>query len=307
MKGLIFAVSAAVVLAAGLTVAWFANPFSYTTARPADEPTAKVPQKPKADPAKPDAQPPKPVTSTEPPVTSTELPGVPPEAKPEPLPPVPVADPKSKLTPLNKEKTLYIEKTPAGQSRVLFASEVCLRHDLMEVLLEVFLCKTNTKEHEAILRTSIDARFLHAALIAAGATVGTPVQFLDPKTGDAKYKAASGQTIRVLVNYTLKGKAHTHPAQEWILDKKTKKPMAHEWVFAGSRFVKDPERPNAPDYYTANNGEVICISNFGDSMLDLPIAVSREANELQFDAMLAKIPPLGSKVWVILEPVSKKK
>jgi hypothetical protein len=83
--------------------------------------------------------------------------------------------------------------------------------------------------------------------------------------------------------------------------------MAHDWVFAGSRFVKNPDRPNDPDYYCANNGEVICISNFQDSMLDLPVEVSREANDLIFDAIPAKIPPLRSMVWVILEPVAEKK
>lgn len=230
-------------------------------------------------------------------------PGDPPEAKPEPLPAVPQADPKSKLTPLNKEKTLYIEKLPNGDSRVLFASEVCLR----EGLLEVFLCKKNTKEHEAILRTDIDARFLHAALIGAGAAVGKPVQYLNPKTGEPEYKPASGQKIRVMLHYSMNGKTLTHPAQEWILDKKTKKPMAHDWVFAGSRFVKNPDRPNDPDYYSANNGEVISISNFPDSMLDLPVEVSREAADLNFDAVPAKIPPLKSQVWVILEPVAEKK
>ncbi len=245
-------------------------------------------------------------SAQQPPAPRAELPGQPAEekeAKPETLPEVPVADPKSKLTPLNKEKTLFIEKQPDGKARVLLAAEVCLR----EGLLEVFMCKKNTKEHEAILRTDIDARFLHAALVAAGGTVGKPVQFIDPKTGEAEYKPASGQKIRVLLHYTMNGKTHSHPAQEWILDKKTKKPMAHDWVFAGSRFVKNPDRPNDPDYYCANNGEVICISNFQDSMLDLPVEVSREANDLIFDAIPAKIPPLRSMVWVILEPVAEKK
>src|SRR4051794_3617518 len=63
----------------------------------------------------------------------------------EPLPDVPKADPKSELVPLNKEKTLYLEKKPDGTRRVLVAAEVCLR----EGLLEVFLCKARTKEHEA--------------------------------------------------------------------------------------------------------------------------------------------------------------
>jgi hypothetical protein len=239
------------------------------------------------------------------PAPRAALPGQPaePEVKPEALPDVPLADPKSKLTALNKEKTLYIEKLPNGDARILFTSEVCLR----EGLLEVFLCKKNTKEHEAILRTDIDARFLHAALIAAGATVGKPVQFVNPKTGEADPKPASGQKIRVLLHYSMNGKTLTHPAQEWILDKKTKKPMAHDWVFAGSRFLKNPDRPNDPEYYCANNGEVIGISNFVDSMLDLPVEVSREANDLHFDAIPAKIPPLKSQVWVILEPVAEKK
>jgi len=224
--------------------------------------------------------------------------------KPEALPPVPQADPKSKLTPLNKEKTLYLEKLPNDSMRVLVAAEVCLR----EGLLEVLLCKKNTKEHESILRVDLDARFIHAALVASGAKVGKPVQFVDVKTGEQDYKPASGQKIKVSVHYTLDGKPHTHPAQEWILDKKTKKPMAHDWVFAGSRFVKNPDAPPTdPDYYCANNGEVICLSNFVDSMLDLPVEISRDNADLNFDALTEKIPPLNSMVWVILEGVPEKK
>ena len=51
--------------------------------------------------------------------------------------------------------------------RVLMASEVCLR----EGALEVFLCKKNTKEHEAILRADYDARLIHELLLLAGAAV----------------------------------------------------------------------------------------------------------------------------------------
>ncbi len=234
-----------------------------------------------------------------------------PEAKDaEPLPPAPLVDPKNEHKELNKDKTLLLEMAPdpADKSkkkavRVLVASEVCLR----EGPLEVLMCKKNTKEHEAIVRTDIDARFIHAALVAAGAKPGSPVQFVDPKTGDAAYKPASGQKIRVNVHYTLAGKKFTHPAQEWILDQKTKKPMAHEWVFAGSRFVKNPEKPDDPEHYCANNGEVVAISNFVDSMLDLPVEVGKDDTQLNFMAVTKKIPPLLSKVWVILEPEPAKK
>lgn len=221
----------------------------------------------------------------------------------EPLPEVPRADPKSELTPLNKEKTLYLEKKPDGSRRVLVAADVCLR----EGLLEVFLCKARTKEHEAILRADIDARYIHAALIAAGAKPGRPVQYVNPKTGEEEYKPATGAKINVLVHYKKDGKLHTHPAQEWVQDIQTKKPMTHHWVFAGSRFWKNPDDPNAPDYYLANNGEVISISNFPDSMLDIPVEITSDDSGLLFQAFTEKIPPLGSKVWVILEPEPEKK
>jgi hypothetical protein len=173
---------------------------------------------------------------------------------------------------------------------------------LTEGPLEVFCCKTNTKEHESILHTDIDARYLHAALLAAGARPGSPVSFFDPKTMKPEYTPASGTTIDVLVHYTKGGKTFTHPAQEWITDSKTKKDMAHTWVFAGSKFLKNTDRPNEPDYYCANNGEVIAISNFVDSMLDLPVEVSAANDELQFEAKTEKIPPPLSGVWVIMQP-----
>ncbi len=224
-----------------------------------------------------------------------------PMLKSEPLPELPKADPKSVVKELNKDKTLFIETMPNDKKRILLVAEVCLRQGLLEVLM----CKKNTKEHEAILRTDIDARYIHASLVAIGAEKGNPVQFVNPQTNEIEYKAASGQTIKITVCYQRDGKVHTHPAQEWILDKTTKKPMKHEWVFAGSRFVKNPDRPDDPPYYCANNGEVIAISNFSDSMLDLPVKIGHENDDLFFDAETKRIPPLLSKVWVILEPVAK--
>lgn len=262
--------------------------------RPAPPPTATRPTSPPDTPAEP---------------VSTEKPD-PPMDPPVPLPAAPKLDAKNELTPLNKEKTLFVESVPDPADatkkkavRVIVAAEVCLR----EGPLEVFLCKKNTKEHEAIVRTAVDARFIHAALIAAGGKPGSPVRFVDPKTGDADYKPASGTKTNVSVCYTRDGKTVTHAAQDWILDQKTKKPMAHQWVFAGSRFVKNPEKPDEPEHYCANNGEVVAISNFTDSMLDVPVEVGKADNDLSFAAIPAKIPPLLSGVWVIFEPQPEKK
>lgn len=222
----------------------------------------------------------------------------------EPLPPIPKADPKSDIKPLQPNNALLLETLPDGKGRrVLIASEVCLR----EGPLECFLCKKNTKEHEAILRTDIDAYLIHAALLVAGATPGQPVQFVNPKTLEEEYKPATGSKVKVLVNYRRGGQLHTHPAQDWVWNFKAKKVMDHTWIFAGSRLVSDPDKPKSPPYYTANSGEIISISNSPDATLDLPVAVTRDDSELSFEARTVEIPPMLSKVWVILEPVAEKK
>ena len=222
----------------------------------------------------------------------------------EPLLPMLKADPDSKITALSKNGTLFLEVLPNDKGRrVHVAAEVCMR----EGPLECLLCKKNTKEHEAIIRTEMDAYLIHAALIAAGAKTGTPVQFVNPKTFEADYKPATGERVKVLVHYRKGGQTHTHPAQEWIWNFKTKKAMDPDWVFSGSRFVRDPDRPNDPPYYTANSGEIVSISNSPDATLDLPVEITKDDAQLSFEVKTDRVPPLLSKVWLILEPTPGKK
>jgi len=213
----------------------------------------------------------------------------------------PKADSKNLHKPLLPDRSLLLETaTVDGKPkpvRLLLETEVCMRRGPLEVLL----CRKNTKEHEAVIRTAVDAKLIHAALIALGAKPGSPVQFVDPKTDKEEYKPASGESIAATVHYRHAGKLNAHKAQEWIRDLKTKKPMAYDWVFAGSRFLKDPEQPDKPPYYTANNGEIVGISNFIDSMLDIPVNVSQDNAALAFEANTVRIPPVLTKVWLILE------
>jgi hypothetical protein len=231
----------------------------------------------------------------------------------EKLPDYPKLDPKNTVRALNKGETIFAEIAQEGDQkkvkRIGLVCEVCLR----EGPLEVLLCKKGTKEHEAILRVDADAQIIHAALIAAGAKPGTPTQFIDPKTEMPKYKPAAGSKINVSVHYTKGGKKFTHPAQEWVLDReKTKKDkkevtIPHPWVFAGSMEIKDPCFPDKPAYYAANSGDIISISNFPYSMLEMPVEISKDDAFLTYEARTEKIPPLFSKVWLILEPAPDKK
>src|SRR5579859_6477943 len=87
-------------------------------------------------------------------------------------------------------KNVFFEKE-GEMRRVILPAKVVYR----EGPLEGLLTRKATKEHEYILAVDADARMIHAALIAAGAKAGKPVQF------DPKYKPASGSEIKITLRY----------------------------------------------------------------------------------------------------------
>jgi hypothetical protein len=189
-------------------------------------------------------------------------------------------------------KNIFLETLPDKKRRVLISGEICLR----EGQLELFLCRKQTKEHEAIVAADVDARAIHMALIATGAEEGSPVRFAP------KYRPASGTPIKIFVQYKNKDKLVTVPAQSWVKDMKSGKALDSDWVFAGSHLVNNPLDPDKK-HYLANDGDVICVSNFETALLDLPIKSPKENADRFFTAFTEHIPPLETKVVVILEPV----
>jgi hypothetical protein len=208
----------------------------------------------------------------------------------------PEAEPPAKKVNVGKNVELEVQ---GKKRRVLVSAAVCLRKGPLEQLL----CRKNTKEHEAILAADVDARKIHEALILAGAAEGSPVRYMP------RYRPPSGTTIKISLRYEDKGKVVMAPARSWIKNSKTGKDLDSDWVFAGSQLVPNPLDPKKPKMYLANDGDVICVSNFETAMLDLPMRSSKDAADLSYEAHTERIPPLGTKVTVILEPVpaAKKK
>lgn len=202
----------------------------------------------------------------------------------------------AKKVPIGKSGKVFLE-IKGKERRVLVEAYVCQRKGR----LEQFLTRTRTKEHEAILAVDANAKDIHVALTLAGAEAGKPVTF------EPKYMPASGTRINVFVEYQEKGKTVRAPAQQWIRNVKTQKDLDQNWVFGGSRFFQDPFDQTKDPYYLANDGDVICLSNFDTAMLDLPIESTRDNDELVFEAHTERIPAVETAVTVILEPVLKKK
>ena len=258
-------------------------------------------------------------------------------------------------TPLNKEGTVLLD---AANKKLILKANVCLRAGLLEMLL----CRSQTKEHEAILTLKSEAYVMHAGLLALGAKVGTPVQY------DPEFKAPTGHVIKIMLRWQdAEGRDHSVPAQSWVrraiyryyssplsqlpsgftLPKESElrydpenkeliwfgpmttaqrddllslsqdaqyrkgietffnqsqpRQMEAHWIFAGSGFwVKQ----DGTKVYQAEEGNVICVANFGDALLDINVPSSASNEGLQFEPWTDRIPPVGTAVEVDLIPVA---
>lgn len=207
---------------------------------------------------------------------------------PEQQKPAAVAEEPAGLVRLAEKHDVWLD---TKRKAVVIDGVVCLR----EGQLEMFACPKGTKEHESILALNCIPEQVHAGLLAAGAKPGKPVKF------DPKYEPATGQVIDIYVLWRdEEGNRKTSKAQQWVKHIKTGKAMEYDWVFAGSGFWKDPE--SGKEYYQANGGDFICLSNFPTAMLDLPIESSQANADLLFHALTENIPPKGTKVRVVLIP-----
>jgi hypothetical protein len=214
-----------------------------------------------------------------------------PEAKPEPAPAGNSED-SPQLKRLTKDHDVWFD---LKRKLVVVDGQVCLR----EGMLEMFACPKGTKEHESIVAVNSKAQYVHAALLLVGAKEGDPVQFAP------EYKPATGTEIDIIVLWQdEQGKKHKMRAQEWIKHLRTGKAMSFSWVFAGSAFWTDPD--TGVRYYQADGGDFICVSNFSTATLDLPIQSSQTNEQLLFGAFTERIPPVGTKVRLVLIPKLKK-
>jgi hypothetical protein len=197
-------------------------------------------------------------------------------------------DPTAKLKRLTPEGDVWID---SKNKQVVMQGEVCLTKGP----LEMFAVTKGTKEHEAVVAINTKAFVVHSALLAVGAESGNTVKY------EPKFMPASGTTIDIWIYWTDdKGEQHKARAQDWVKDVKTKQAMKYPWVFAGSGFYVD--EATKKQYYMAEAGDFICVSNFPDAMLDIPVESTSDNDDLLFEAFTENIPPKGTKITLVLVP-----
>jgi hypothetical protein len=207
----------------------------------------------------------------------------------QPSPPPPNLE----LVRLAKDYDVWID---TQHKLLVVGGEVVFR----EGMLEMFACPKGTKEHESIVAINCKAQFVHAGLLAVGAVTGHPVRF------HPEYAPATGTTIDIWIRWEdAQGKKQEMRAQEWVKNLSTGKPLEYDWVFAGSGFWTDES--TGQKFYFGDSGDFICVSNFPSATLDLPIKSSDANSELAYGAFTERIPPLGTKVRLVLVPRLERK
>jgi len=192
---------------------------------------------------------------------------------------------------LSKASSLWVD---TKNKRVFVDGYVSLR----DAPLEMFACPKGTKEHEAIVATLAKSSEVHAALLAVGAEPGSTVKFTP------RYTPATGQPIRVWVMFRdQEGKFKFSDARKWVRKSGTDEALELDWVFAGSNLWTDPQ--DGIKYYQADGGDMICVSNFGTAMLDLPIKSSDSNGNLSFSAFTDRIPADLTPVRLMLVPIPR--
>lgn len=200
----------------------------------------------------------------------------------------PAPDRHPTLRRLSRTHEIWID---APRRRVVVGAEVVLDRGP----IEVFACPAGTKEHEAIVAVRSTAQLVHVALLAIGLEPGHPVSF----TPD--YTAAEGPAVDVRVRWKdADGVEREARAGDWIRNAETGQSLDVDFVFAGSVFWTDPL--DGKEYYQADGGDLICVSNFPTATLDVPIESSQSNEALLFEAFEGRVPPRGTLIDIVLTP-----
>jgi len=181
----------------------------------------------------------------------------------------PVAERTDYGEPIHSEEPQLIEMLPGlsvAEGIVQFSAKIAVdahHPDTPDVYLEMLITAPDSREHESLLVSAIRPSNLHAALLAAGMTPGSPMH----KSTDGLVEPATGDQVDILVSTksTQEDDREWAPLVEWVVHIETGKRLGenNDWngiVFAGSRLTKN-------GYAADRAGTIASLTPFGDEVL----------------------------------------
>jgi hypothetical protein len=154
-------------------------------------------------------------------------------------------------------------------------------------VLEVLIATPEGRLHEALLSADVSPLQLQAMLYLLDVRNGA-------RLGDGNVR--QGDIVDLDVEWTgADGVPHREPIESWVVDSRTKLPMARiGWVFVGSgikngQFLADAE------------GNICLCYSIGSTILDIPDPAGADDTVFSLNEH-KKLPPKTAKVRIILTP-----
>lgn len=140
--------------------------------------------------------------------------------------------------------------------------EVAGRVALDEGWLEVAVCRSGSREHEAVVVVDVAPSVVHAALLLAGFEPGTPARWQRA----SGWRPATGDPIELSLRFDDGGRVREVPLRAAIRDERGER--TPELVFAGSLVEARDRGSSASSRYLADmSGTIVGLSTFGDEVV----------------------------------------
>jgi len=163
----------------------------------------------------------------------------------------------------------------------------------LQPMLEVLVCNPNSREHEALVMTSVRPSHIHAALIALGAEPGRPGGLV--WNGNAfELHEPTGDRVGVRLAIDNAEPLWTD-ARDWFTTMPASQPDSG-WLFTGSRF-------HGTTYTADEDGTIVGLVSFTTEVVGMAPAITEVDADRSFDfvPVTEAVPPFGTRVLVELK------
>ena len=200
-----------------------------------------------------------------------------------------------------------------ANSEVVIGAQVAARIGWLEQLV----CKAGTREHESLLAVEAKPKLIHAALLAAGITHGSPGEWIElapDSSGKAilQLRPPTGSPVEILVRWKSGDDEHESKLCDWVRrvpDDSTANALVpfpcNRFVFAGSRVRPNPPSLGPGEHYVADyTGSIVGLVTFGDEVIAFEEVIPDRVDIAAplWEAWTDRIPPEGTPVDLVIRP-----
>jgi len=163
--------------------------------------------------------------------------------------------------------------------------------------LEFFACLSG-KEHESILRLEAAGVHIFIALGLVGLLPGHPPIWDESRQS---YSRPAGELVEIVCRWEADGRLQSASPFDLLREIEfTRRPIERPWVFCGSIVL--PDGSLACD----RTGAALALVDFPEALLALSRGGSSENSRLWAEANPESVPPVGTKVLLLLRPAQSR-